>query len=158
MLSRVVLMAVAPLLFWVAYAAFRSRWWRHSGRKQRWVMSTFRLAADVGYRKALSVYGYLLFLRGDSSQSKIQGGIYLEKAADKGDMRAQYQVGKIYEEGFEFYFRPDPAKALHWYRAAAAQGHGLAITRLADAAERGELGLPPDPREAERWRALMPGA
>jgi len=158
MLSRALLSAVAPLLFWIAYAAFRSRWLRHSGRKQRWVMGTLRLAADVGYRRALSVYGHLLFLRGDSPQSKIQGGIYLERAAQQGDMKAQYQVGRIYEQGFEFYFRADTDKALHHYRAAAAQGHALAISRLADAAAQGELGLQPDAAEAARWRALMPGA
>ncbi|HEY5717347.1 MAG TPA: sel1 repeat family protein [Motiliproteus sp.] len=157
MLSRVLLKAFAPLFFWVAHAAFRSAAFRHSARKHRWVMSTFRLAADVGYCRALSVYGYLLFLRGDSAQSKIQGGIYLEQAARKGDMKAQYQMGKIYEEGFEFYFRADPAKALHYYRSAAVQGHSLAITRLADAAANGELGLQPDGEEARRWRALMPG-
>ncbi|WP_246480846.1 tetratricopeptide repeat protein [Motiliproteus sediminis] len=120
-------------------------------------MGTFRLAADVGHRRALSVYGYLLFLRGDSVQSRIQGAIYLERSASAGDARACYQMGKIYEEGFEFHFRPDSAKALTYYRQAAAKGHALAITRLADAAAQGELGLQPDAAEAERWRALMPG-
>ena len=68
-------------------------------------MSSFRLAADAGHRQALSVYGHLLFLRGDTTKSKIQGAIYLERAADRGEMKAQYQMGRIYETGFEGYFK-----------------------------------------------------
>jgi TPR repeat protein len=43
--------------------------------------------------------------------------------------------------------------ALDWYQRAAALNHRLAIGRLADAYERGELGLLPDARKALEFRA-----
>ncbi|MEH6471534.1 MAG: hypothetical protein V7752_09790 [Halopseudomonas sp.] len=153
---RGLLKVLAPLIFWVAYRAFRSKSFKHSGRKHKWVMSSFRLAADIGHCQALSVYGHLLLLRGDTTQSKIQGGIYLERAAELGDMRAQYQIARVFETGFESFFHSDFGKARSFYQQAAEQGHVLAITRLADAYAQGELGLEVDVVQSASWRQKMP--
>ncbi len=152
MLLRVLLKQLAPLFFWLAYRAFRSRYFRDSPRIRRWALNSFRLAADLGNRRALSVYGHLLFLRGDTEQSRIQGGIYLERAAEQGDSKAQYQMGQIYEQGFAHYFRIDPEKALARYRAAAAQGHSLAINRLHEVYSHGDLGVAADHDQARYWQ------
>ena len=155
MFLRALLKLLAPLFYSVASRAFRSRWFSRSDRKQRWVMSAFRLAADIGHRDALSVYGHLLLLRGDSLQSKIQGGIYLERAAKMGEMKAQYQMARIYEEGFKPHFSIDQAKALNTYQQAAEQHHILAATRLAEAYKNGELGLQPDSQQAQHWQQMI---
>ena len=121
---------VAPLIFWIAYGLFRSPFAKSSKARHDFVMKLFRYAADHQSRRALSVYGHLLHFRGDGIQNRIQGAIYLQQAADKGDMKAQYQMGKVFEQGYEGYFQPDEFKARHYYSLAARQGHPLALTKL----------------------------
>lgn len=144
---------VAPLLFGFAYLLFRSSLFKRSERKHRVVMKLFRYAADNGSSRALSVYGHLLHFRGEGVQNRIQGGIYLQRAADKGDMKAQYQMGRIFESGFEHYFQSDDAKSLSYYQQAAEQGHQLAIQRLIDAYEQSELSVVTDAEQAQLWRS-----
>ncbi|MGB0466493.1 MAG: tetratricopeptide repeat protein [Pontibacterium sp.] len=146
----------APLLFSVTYALFRSSLFKRSKKKHHLVMKLFRYAADNSHCKALSVYGHLLHFKGDGIQNRIQGGIYLQRAADKGDVKAQYQMGKIFESGYEHYFQADAQKALTYYRLAATQGHVLAINRLVHAYEKGELSGVIDLAESENWRNKLP--
>lgn len=148
---RLLMKALAPAIFWLAYGLFRLRLLQSSRRKHNLVMKLFRLAADNGSRRALSVYGHLLHFRGDGIASRIQGAIYLERAADKGDARAGYQMGRICEQGFEHRFPPDNRRALHYYRLAGEQGHPLAVQRLFEVYRDGGLGERPDAGEAERW-------
>ena len=147
---------LAPVIFFIAYRLFRSSINQKSIKKHDFVMKLFRFAADNGHKRALSVYGHLLHFRGDGAQNRIQGGIYLQQAADKGDVKAQYQMGKIFEEGFEHYFQPDSSKALAFYQQAAGQGHQLAIKRLVDIYENGELGQQVDSAVADKWRRQQP--
>lgn len=147
----------APVYFWLAYSALRSGWFAVAGGQNQWIMKLLRLAADFRHRRALSVYGHLLHLHGDNQQSKIQGGIYLQRAADMGDMKAQYLVGRLFENGFAHYFPINEERARSYYQQAAEQGHAVAISRLVDAYEAGELGLSPDQTQAERWQQRLPG-
>ncbi|GAA0787282.1 hypothetical protein GCM10009109_09700 [Marinobacterium sediminicola] len=118
-------------------------------------MRLFRWAAEQGNRNALSTYGHLLHFRGEDVSSRIQGGIYLERAANLGDAKAQYQMGRIYEQGFEHYFRPDPVKALAYYRLAGEQNHPLAVKRMIAVYDEGALGAAIDPARAECWRKRL---
>ncbi|MDO6512791.1 MULTISPECIES: tetratricopeptide repeat protein [unclassified Neptuniibacter] len=144
---------LAPLVFVVAYALFRSSIQQKSLKKHNFVMKLFRFCADNGHKKALSVYGHLLHFKGDGIQNRIQGGIYLQQAAEKGDEKAQYQMGRIFENGYEHYFQPDAEKSLSFYTKAAEQGHQLAIKRLVDTYAQGELEQVADPLKADYWRA-----
>ncbi|MBY4679026.1 tetratricopeptide repeat protein [Marinobacterium arenosum] len=153
---RLLMRVLAMPLFWVAYALFRSSIGKRSRSKHNLVMRLFRYAADNGSTRALSVYGHLLHFRGDGVQNRIQGGIYLQRAAEQGDMKARYQMGRIYEQGFEHYFRADPARALAFYRQAAEQGHPLALQRMVEACNKGELGLSVDEAAARQWQARQP--
>lgn len=121
---------LAPLIFWIAYGLFRSPFARTHKARHDFVMKLFRYAADHRSRRALSVYGHLLHFRGDGMQNRIQGALYLQQAADLGDMKAQYQMGKLFEQGYEGFFQQDLLKARHYYSLAARQGHPLALTRL----------------------------
>ncbi len=154
---RALLRLLAPLFFRIAYTLFRSDWLNTRGGQHPWVMRLFRLAADLDHRQALSVYGHLLLLHGDSEASRIQGGIYLQRAAEQGDVKAQYQTARLYEQGFGHYFQPSPSRALSFYQQAAEQGHVIAIKRLSEAYENGELGLPVDADLARSWQAKLPG-
>ena len=147
---------IAPLVFVIAYGLFRSSIQQKSRKKHTFVMKLFRFAADNGHKKALSVYGHLLHFRGEGEQNRIQGGIYLQQAAEKGDAKAQYQMGKIYEEGFGHYFQPDHSKALRFYASAAEQGHQLAIKRMVEVYRDGELGQASDVTESEKWQSKNP--
>nr|WP_067286613.1 tetratricopeptide repeat protein [Marinobacterium profundum] len=152
---RLLMRALSPLVFWLAYGIFRMRWLKSSRRRHRLAMELFRLAADHGHCRALSVYGHLLHFRGDGIANRIQGAIYLQQAADKGDSKACYQMGRIFEQGFEHHFPPDLAKSLHYYRLAAEQQHPLAVRRLADVYRKGELGQSADPHAAKRWEPSL---
>ncbi|MGH1463423.1 MAG: tetratricopeptide repeat protein [Neptuniibacter sp.] len=147
---------IAPVIFVIAYALFRSSVKRKSRKKHDFVMKLFRFAADHGHQKALSVYGHLLHFRGEGPENRIQGGIYLQQAAEKGDQKAQYQMGKIFETGFEHYFQPDLSKAHKFYTQAAEQGHQLAIKRMVDVYTHGELGQTADSSQSEQWARRLP--
>lgn len=43
-------------------------------------------------------------------------------------------------------------EGLCWFRAATERGHMPAMQSLAHIYEQGLIGVPPDPKEAERWR------
>ncbi|MEH6576723.1 MAG: sel1 repeat family protein, partial [Amphritea sp.] len=126
---RLLFKLIAPLLGWCAYRIFRSSLFKKSATKHRLVMNLFRFAADNGSTQSLSVYGHLLHFRGEGLDNRIQGAIYIERAAQQGEMKAAYQMGKIYEEGFDR-FGIDPAKALRYYTQAAEAGHLLGSVQL----------------------------
>lgn len=153
---RFLIKMLAPIIFALAYGVFRSSFFKRSRKRHEWLMKIFRFCADNDHTKALSVYGHLLHFRGDGVENRIQGGIYLQRAADQGDMKAQYQVGRIFEEGFEHYFSANEEKALRYYQQAAEQGHSLAISRLIKVFSSGELGQPADAAKAEMWQRRQP--
>lgn len=148
---RLLMTLLAPVLGWIAFRLFRMPLLKHSRRKHTLVMKMFRLAADYGSVRALSVYGHLLFYRGEGLTNKIQGAIYLQRAADKGDAKAAYQMARIYQEGFDNY-PVNHEQAVALYRVAAAAGHLLAVRRLIEIYSRGELSQRQDDAEADYWR------
>lgn len=72
-------------------------------------------------------------------------------AAERGDARAQYAVGLIYEDGRGV--KQDFREAVRWYRLAAAQGEWKAQTGLAWMYAIGE-GVPQDYVRAHVWFAF----
>lgn len=151
---RLLMTLVAPLLGWIAFHLFHLRFMKRSRAKHQLVMKLFRYAADYGSVRALSVYGHLLFFRGEGMTNRIQGLIYLERAAEKGDSKAAYQLGKVFEEGYQTY-PVDPVKAVKYYRQAAQGGHVLAIKRMVDIFTNGELGQAEAGDEAAQWLKML---
>lgn len=74
-------------------------------------------------------------------------------AATHGVAEAQYWLAWQYESGA--LLPADAASALAWYQRAAAAGHRLALSRMVQAYDRGELGLARDAAQAVRYRALQ---
>jgi TPR repeat protein len=71
------------------------------------------------------------------------------QAAEKGnDSRAQYHLGRIYEEGIGRAI--DCSKALKWYRNAAEQGNRRALCRLGNMYENGRC-VSRDLDQARKW-------
>jgi len=148
--------SLAPAVFWLGYRLFRLNLAKTSRRKHRWLMAWFRFAADNGSVKAQSVYGHLLHFRGEGEHSRIRGVEYLLRAADQGDAKSQYQIGRISESGYGTEYPADQERAVRYFRLAADQQHYLAIKRLVDAYRAGELNLPCDPEAARQWQAMLP--
>ena len=65
--------------------------------------------------------------------------------AERGDARAQFNVGVCYETD-----QDDPAEAIRWHRRAAAQGHELAMWNLYTMYRR-HHGVPPGQQAASDW-------
>lgn len=83
----------------------------------------------------------------DTEYTPEQLPIYL-KAAEQGDMNAQYKCGVMYDgtEGIA----EDAATALHWYRKAAEQGHVPSQYNCGLMYDAGE-GMSEDKKEALYW-------
>lgn len=147
---RLFMTLIAPLLGWIAFRLFHLPILKGSKAKHRFVMKLFRYAADYGSVRALSVYGHLLHFRGEGVTNRVQGLIYLEQAANKGDSKAAYQMGKTFEEGYQTY-QADATKAVNYYRQSAESGHILAIRRMVDICTNGELGQEKSDIDAAYW-------
>ena len=72
----------------------------------------------------------------------------LSPLAEKGDARAQFDIGFMHAYGWGF--QRNPADAIAWYRMAADQGLGIAQHFLGLAYVNGE-GVRPSDEEAVRW-------
>ena len=71
-----------------------------------------------------------------------------EVAGKNGNREAQHTLGFMYREGVGT--KPNMAKAMAWYRKAAAQGYVPAQYNLALMYAHGEGGKP-DPAKAQKW-------
>lgn len=116
------------------------------------VRSVCRAEADAGDAEA--TYQLSFFSLGLAGNWQPGQAIPLiRSAADQGVTEAQYWLAWQSETGPEL--PHDSAIALGWYEKAAAGRHRLAVQRLADAWERGELGLPVDARKALEFRVQI---
>ena len=146
---------IGNLAAWTAYAIFRSP----LARRSKWIhdktMKLFRVGAQRGSVKALSTYGFLLHFRGSDTASKEQGALYIQAAAERGDSRSQYQMAKLYEAGYPPVIFKIADKAFDKYKAAAEQGHPVAIQRMVEIYTNGELGRDVDSDLAKRWEEKL---
>jgi hypothetical protein len=116
------------------------------------VRAQCRREADTGSADAAYQLGTMdLGLGGHFDQAEATS--LIQDAAGRNVPEAQYWVAWQHEAGP--YLAHDAALARDWYLKAAALNHKLAIARLADAYEKGELGLPVDAKEAAKYRALQ---
>ena len=53
-------------------------------------------------------------------------GMWMKRAAEKGHIRAQYMLGRMYELGFGM--RADPVQAYKWYTLSGDQGYRMSQT------------------------------
>ena len=70
------------------------------------------------------------------------------KAAEQGDAKSQYELGKCYEFGKGV--EKDPAKAVEWYRKAAEKGDATGQLAIGLCYEVGK-GVEKDPVKAVEW-------
>lgn len=103
-------------------------------------------AADAGHAEAMDFVG-LAYLRGAVVKRNTGLAFGYFKAAAAQSTAAAFNLGQCYygAQGTE----QDCAKALEWWRQAAARGHGRAASTAAMALLSGE-GVAPDAKEARR--------
>ena len=73
---------------------------------------------------------------------------WYRRAADKGHVTAQFNLGVMYAQGFGV--AQDYASAVEWYRKAAVQGLPAAQNNLGVIYDQGR-GVKSDPIEAHKW-------
>jgi len=101
--------------------------------------------ADALYQSALPLLGL------NGRWEPATASTLIAEAAARGVAEAQYWMAWQRETGP--LLADDPAEALYWYQLAADNEHRLALERLGDAFEHGELGLAADADEAALMRA-----
>lgn len=110
-------------------------------------MQAFRSAAEQGHAQAQVRLAYIL----DAAGADAEAVSWLSRAAEQGDAEGQFMLARMMSEGEGTERQTD--KALELYRAAAENGYTQALVVLAEAQERGLLGLERDPEAAlALWR------
>lgn len=97
-------------------------------------------SADQGYSDAelaLSSW-YLSGSHGVLQQSDLDAYMWAKKSAERGNAKAQYQVGNCFEIGIGV--DADPQEAIIWYSKADEQGHKRASQRLIELKKKGKNG------------------
>jgi len=112
----------------------------------------FLAAAQQGLPNAQYFYGHLVSAGIGVSRDMDTAADWLLKAADAGVPAAQHEAATIFELGLGR--SADERRALALYKSAGEAGIKEAAQRVAQAYTQGELGVKPDPGEAQRWAAL----
>ena len=87
-------------------------------------------AADEGHANAMREIASFYFGAGDEKEDELSlAAAWYRKAANKGDIDAQFSLGSMFEKGQGL--DRDKDQAIVWYRAAARQGHTESQKRLA---------------------------
>lgn len=81
--------------------------------------------------------------------------LWLKRADAKRSTGEAYVIAKNFADGAPE-TKPDQNEAVKWFRIAAENGSREAAKILSDAYTNGSLGLPKDPKQAERWQILAP--
>ena len=108
-------------------------------------MGLLEASASEGYTPAQVLLAQIL----DKAEEDARALDLYSEAAAKGSAEAELGLGGMYAagEGVE----RDYAQALLWIRRSAEQEYGPAMVLLAEAYQKGKLGLEVDPDEARRW-------
>jgi uncharacterized protein len=114
------------------------------------------MAADKGHASAQYNVGYAHFMGQGVAKNLEESAKWMERAAKSKDRKATAHLAWVLETGQGV--KIDPARALEQYQVAAEMGEPRAMVRLAQAYQRGDLGLFPNPGRAQFWSDRARGA
>lgn len=113
------------------------------------VVNLIEPLADGGNAEAQNLLG-VLYTKGFGTGKDMDRAFELfKKAAEKGDINAQYNLGRLYKTGAPNQ-KIDFDKAITWFKRAAANGHQRATYSLGYLHYKG-LGVPQDYKKAVAW-------
>ena len=114
----------------------------------------YRMAANQG--DAEGEFGLAgMYLTGEGvPKDRKEAHVWMRKAAEKGHVQAINSVAQLYITGTatEVTDQTGNDAALKWIQAAANQNYEPAMAALAEAYQKGNLGLAPDPAQAKAWQ------
>tara|TARA_R100001244_G_scaffold44203_1_gene40177 strand:- start:18073 stop:18540 length:468 start_codon:yes stop_codon:yes gene_type:complete len=142
----------ARLSYVLARRLFHWAWLVKQPRGWQWLEGQFARMANLGDVCAQSFYGHILLFRGQGFGAREEGIRLLRLAAQGGDGKAAYQLGRLSLAG-DTRQAPDGQEAARWWSLAAAAGHPLASRRLADLYRDGAEGLEVDAERAAYFAA-----
>ncbi len=99
-------------------------------------------------RSPIILFGLIIFLLLPCTLAA-QGPSDLQRKAEQGDARSQFDLGLLYKNG-KGGFPQDYKEAIKWYLKAAEQGNAIAQTHLGVMYDQGE-GVTQDYKEAFKW-------
>ncbi|KAG0284299.1 hypothetical protein BGZ96_011310 [Linnemannia gamsii] len=103
----------------------------------------FLQAAEQGYALAQYSVGFMCRYQEVFGMDKAMVEMYFRKAANQGVMEAQYEMGRLYQEGFDR-IKQDPDEAMTWYLKAAEQDYAPAKVAIGSLHESGQCGRIPE--------------
>ena len=99
-------------------------------RSDEYSLEWLTKAADAGHAEAMREIASYHYRNGDSRSGDFDlAAAWYKKAAQKGDISSQYNLGVMSEKGHGV--SRDKSSAIDWYRRAARQGHSESQKRLA---------------------------
>ena len=104
-------------------------------------------AADAGHVRASVLLGLMLMAGQGGEVDFLSARPYLLYAASAGDEDGLYAMGLQFMEAPARVSAADPARAIYWFRQAAARGSIDAVYKLGFMSLRG-IGTPADPADA----------
>jgi len=109
-------------------------------------------AAEQGHSDAINLLAGIKEALDLTTMGYQQSLDVLQPLAEQGDPQAGYELGLRYESG-AWDVEQDNGKALEWITRSAQAGNHVAMKTLADIYRHGDLGLKPDPEQAQAWDA-----
>lgn len=118
-------------------------------------LTEFREAARQNDPLAMNVLG-IMYAEGRAIErnDKLAVDLFF-RAQALGSLEAGANLGRMFADGRGV--PKDNAEALKHYRDSALGGYVPAMRRLAEIYQKGDLGVAPDPAQAEEWRARLGG-
>lgn len=117
----------------------------------QWMQGQFSRMANLGDVGAQSFYGHILWFKGQGPSAKQEGRRLLMLAADGGDAKAAFQLGRISLED-QVGQSADAAVAATFWEKAVEGGHPLAARKLASLYHDGGPGLAPNQEKSEYYQ------
>jgi serine/threonine protein kinase len=109
----------------------------------------YKKAADMNHAKAQNKLGEIYVEGRKATRNAAEAFAWLQKAANQGLPVAQFNLGQLYDFGFDE-FPENDVQAVNWYKKAAEQGHIDAQYFLGIMYANGQ-GVSKDEREAIHW-------
>ncbi len=100
------------------------------GSNPQTIVDLFTEAANLGYAPAQVDLGQIYYYGLAGMRDDNQAVFWFQKAAEQGDAKGQYLLGRMYTEG-KGGLQESESQALIWYEKAAAQGYDPAQYYLA---------------------------
>jgi hypothetical protein len=122
-------------------------------RPNRHLVAALLLALLATALPGVAVASYELGMQAFKAEKFDAARDIWEEAAEQGDQRAQFELGRLYEKGKGRMLRRDYPSAIHWYNAAARQGHPGALFALGRMSEEGD-GMRQNYLQAMRYYSL----